>query len=231
MQMSQRFFIAFVVATAVGLAAQAKAPAPEPKPEEKSKTDPAGAPLEAKLVVKKDTYTLDLGGKTPEQYRDAVKASPPKVDVDLVLELKNTSDKEIKIWIVGDLRDEKSQAGGDYVTLDLVLQGPGALNVPGHEIVKTPATPPPTVHTLAAGKTWSLPLTSLCHGTHGVALRRANRSCWTESGEYTLTATFKTAVSPKPDGAKETKWANFEGGYVTVTTPAVKLKVVEKGKD
>jgi hypothetical protein len=231
MHMSHRIFVAFVVATAVGLAAQAKAPAPEPNAEEKSKTDPAGAPLEAKIVVKKDTYTLDLGGKTPEQYRDAVKASPPKVDVDLVLELKNTSDKEIKIWIVGDLRDEKSQPGGDYVTLDLSLQRPGALNVAGPEIVTTPATPPPTVQAIAPGKTWSLPLTSLCHGTHGVALKRANRSCWTQAGEYTLTATFKTAVSPKPEGAKETKWANFEGGFVSVTTPAVKLKVVERGKE
>ncbi|HEV3004294.1 MAG TPA: hypothetical protein VGX78_07520, partial [Pirellulales bacterium] len=144
---------------------------------------------------------------------------------------KNTSDKEIKIWIVGDLRDEKSQAGGDYVTLDLVLQGPGAVNVPGAEIATTPATPPPTVQAIAPGKTWSLPLTSLCHGTHGVALHRNSRSCWTQAGELTLTATFKTAVSPKPDGAKETKWAHFEGGFVAVTTAPVELKVVEEGKE
>jgi hypothetical protein len=229
--MYHRIFAALVVATAVAFAAHAKAPAPLQEPEEKSKTDPPGAPLAAKLVVKKEAYALDLGGKTPEQYRDDAKKTPPKVDVDLVLELKNTSDKEIKIWIVGDLRTEKSQAGGDYVTLELVLQGPGALNVPGVEIAKTPATPPPTVQAIAPGKTWSLPVTSLCYGTHGVALHRTNRSCWTEPGDYTLTATFKTAVSPKPEGAKETTWAHFEGGLVTVTTPPVKLKVVEKGKE
>ena len=223
--MRNRILAAFVAA-AVALTAGAAAPVP--KPEEKPKADPPGAPLEAKLVVKKDTYTLDRGGKTPEQYRDEAKKAPPKVDVDLVLELKNTSDKEIKIWIVGDLRDEKHQKGGDYVTLKLDLQGPGALNVLVQEVVKAPATPPPTVHAIAPGKTWSLPITSLCHGTHGVAFMSLNRSCWTQAGEYTLTATFKTAVSPKPDGAKETKWAHFEGGLVTVTTAPVKLKVVEK---
>src|SRR5206468_658033 len=37
------------------------------------KTDPPGAPLELKLVAKKDTYTLDLGGKTPEEVRKVVK--------------------------------------------------------------------------------------------------------------------------------------------------------------
>ena len=223
--------LSLVTVAAVTVAVSTAAQAPEPKRGDKPKTDPPGAPLEAKLVVKKQTYTLDLGGKTPAQYRDAAKASPPKVDVDVVLELKNTSDKEIKIWVVGDLRDEKPQNGGDYVTLKLDLQGRGALNVPGIERETTPPTPPPTVQAIAPGKTWSLPITSLCHGTHGVAVMSANRSCWTQAGEYTLTATFKTAVSPKPDGAKETKWAHFEGGLVTVTTAPVKLKVVEKGKE
>ncbi len=220
----------FLIA-ALAVAVSTAAPVPEPKRADKSKTDPPGAPLEARLVVKKDMYTLDLGGKTPEQYRDAVKASPPRVDVDLVLEVKNTSDKEIKIWIVGDLRDEKPQNGGDYVTLKLDLQGPGALTLPGLQRFTTPATPPPTVHAIAPGKTWSLPITSLCHGTHGIATMSAQRSCWTQAGEYTLTATFKTAVSPKPNGAMETRWTNFEGGIVTVTTPPVKLKVVDKGKE
>jgi hypothetical protein len=223
--------LSLVTVAAVTFAVSTAAPRPEPTGGDKPKIDPPGAPLEAKLVAKKDKYTLDLGGKTPEQYRDAVKASPPMVEVDLVLELKNTSDKDIQIWIVGDLRDEKPQHGGDYVTLKLDLQGPGALNVSVLERETTPPTPPPTVQAIAPGKTWSLPITSLCHGTHGVAVMSANRGCWTQAGEYTLTATFKTAVSPKPDGAKETKWAHFEGGFVTVTTPSVKLKVVEKGKE
>jgi hypothetical protein len=223
--------LAAVVAAFVTLTAHAFAPAPESKPEVKPKTEPPGVPLEAKLILKKDTYTLDFGGQTAEAYRDAAKKSLPRVAVDLALELKNTSDKEIKIWIVGDLCDEKHQKGGDYVTLKLDLQGPGAVNAAVREADKAPATPPPTVLAIAPGKTWSLPLTSLCHGTHGVAHFSGHRSCWTQAGDYTLTATFQTAVSPKPEGAKETKWAHFEGGLVSVTTAPVKLKVVEKGKE
>ena len=151
--------------------------------------------------------------------------------MDLALELKNTSDKEIKIWIVGDLRDEKRQNGGDYVTLKLDLNGPGAVNTLVRDSRTTPRTPPPTVHAIAPGKTWTLPVTSLCHGTHGVRHMSEHRSYWTQAGDYTLTATFQTAVSPKPAGAQETKWAHFEGGFVTVTTGPVKLKVVEKGKE
>jgi hypothetical protein len=138
--------LSLVTVAAVTVAVSTAEPVTEPKRGDKPKTDPPDTPLEARLVVKKETYTLDRGGKTPKQYRDAVKTRPPKVDVDLVLELKNTSDKEIKIWIVGDLRDEKHQNGGDYVTLKLDLQGPGALNVPGIAMETTPPTPPPTVH-------------------------------------------------------------------------------------
>jgi hypothetical protein len=229
--MYHRIFVALVVAAAAGCAAQVKGPVAQQEPEEKARTDPPGAPLEAKLLVKKETYTLDLEGKTPAEYRDAVKNRPPRVDVDLMLELKNTSAKEIKIWIVGDLRDEKRQEGGDYVTLKLELEGPGAVNALVHQEETRPRTPPPTVHALAPSKTWTLPITSLSHGTHGIAHLAVHRSYWTQAGDYTLTATFKTAVSPKPDGAKETKWAHFEGGFVTVTTAPVKLKIIEKGKE
>jgi hypothetical protein len=229
--MCHRIFVALVVAAAAGCGAQVKGPVAQQEPEANAKTDPPGAPLEARLVLKKETYTLDLGSKTPAEYRDAVKNHPPRVDVDLLLELKNTSAREIKIWIVGDLRDETRQNGGDYVTLKLDLQGPGAVNALVREVKTKPLTPPPTVHAVAPGKTWTLPITSLCHGTHGIAHRSEHRSYWTRAGDYTLTATFKTAVSPKPDGAKETRWAHFEGGFVTVTTAPVKLKVVEKGKE
>jgi hypothetical protein len=228
--MYHRFLPAIVVAT-VTLAAGAKAPAPQPKADEKSKTDPAGAPLEAKLVAKNETYTLDLGGKTPEEYRDAVKATPPVVEVDLVLEVKNTSDKEITIWIADDYRKEDRQEGGDYVKLLLELKGPGAVSARTALRETTPKTPPPRTRALAPGKTFSLPITTLNYGSHGVAHYEAYRACWTDAGEYTLTATFQTAVSPAPKGSKETKWAHFEGGFVTVTSAPITLKVVEKGKE
>jgi hypothetical protein len=217
------------IAAAV-IALTAGAAAPVPKPEEKPKADPPGTPLEAKLIVKKDTYTLDRSGKKPEEYRGEAKKMPPVMEVDLALELKNTSDKEITIWIADDYRKEERRAGGDYVTLQLDLKGPGAVSALVRQLETKPLTPPPRTLALAPGKSYSLPITTLNYGTHGIAHYEGYRTCWTEAGEYTLAATFKTAVSPKPEGAKETKWAHFEGGFVTVTTAPVKLTVVEKGK-
>jgi hypothetical protein len=229
--MDHRIFVALVVATALALPGPAKAPVPPQAPVEKAKTDPPGAPLEGKLVVKQETYTLDLGGKTPEQYRDAAKKSPPLVEVDLALELKNTSDKEITLWVADDYGKEERQDGGDYVKLQLDLEGPGAVSALVQQRFTRPKTPPPRTRSLAPGKTWALPITTLNYGTHGVATYEAYRACWTGPGEYALTATFKTAVAPTPAGAKETKWAHFEGGFVTVTTAPVKLKVVTGGKN
>jgi hypothetical protein len=229
--MRRRIFVTLVVVAAAALAAHAKAPAPQEKPQEKSRTDPPGTPLEAKLVVKKATYTLDRRGQTAKQYADAAKQSPPLVEVDLALELKNTSDKGITIWIADDYGKEERQKGGDYVNLRLDLQGPGAVSALVQQRFTRPWTPPPRTLAIAPGKTWALPITALNYGTHGVAAYQAYRTCWTEPGGYTLTATFKTAVSPAPQGSKETKWAHFEGGLVTVTAAPVKLKVVEKGKE
>jgi hypothetical protein len=41
---------------------------------------------------------LYLGGKTPEQYREAVNTMPPVVAVDIVLDLRNSSAREITIY-------------------------------------------------------------------------------------------------------------------------------------
>jgi hypothetical protein len=52
-------------------------------------------------------------------------------------------------------------------------------------------------------------------------------SYWTEPGDYTLVATYKTAVSPVPEGAKD----NGKGfGPVTIISAPVKLKVVDPRK-
>jgi hypothetical protein len=222
-----------LVAAAVALAVPACTPeqAPQPKPEARPMADPPGAPLEATLVPKKATYTLDLGGKTPEQYRDAAKAKPPVVDVKLALELKNTGDREITIWVADDYGKEERQNGGDYVTLRLDLQGPGAVSALVQQQHTRPLTPPPRTRALAPGQGYTLPITTLNYGTHGVATFQAYRACWTRPGDYTLTATFQTAVSPAPPGSKEAKWAHFEGGLVTLTSAPVKLQVVEKGQE
>src|SRR5205823_6804589 len=52
-------------------------PPGEGGPEQRGKSDPPGAPLEARLVAKTDTYTLDLGGKTPEAFRKQIEDAKP----------------------------------------------------------------------------------------------------------------------------------------------------------
>jgi hypothetical protein len=59
--------------------------------------------------------------------------------------------------------------------------------------------------------------------------REGSASYWTEPGEYKLIATYQTAVSPAPKGAKESHW-DKGFGLVTVTSSTLKLKVVEPEK-
>jgi hypothetical protein len=76
----------------------------------------------------------------------------------------------------------------------------------------------PKVMTLASGKTFSIPIKSLQYGFRGVA----KSSYWTEPGEYTITAGYKTAISPAPKGSKE---AEKGFGNAVVTSDPVKVKV------
>jgi RNA polymerase sigma factor (sigma-70 family) len=198
---------------------EAAAPAPstadEPKPEEKGRTEPPGVPLEARLIAKESTYVLDLGGKTPEEFKKAVEEGqdtgqqPQPPVVDLVLEITNKSDKDVKIWFKGDA-----------VTYDLALKGPGAVSARSGVVFDTILHGPEAM-TLEAGKAHSIKLAYLEYGFRGAG----SRAYWTQSGDYTLTATYKTAVSPVPAGAKD----NGNGfGLVTVVSAPVELKVVKK---
>src|SRR5262245_39912484 len=74
----------------------------------KGKTEPKEAPLEAILTANKTTYKVDLGGKTAEEVSKQIKDAdqpdqfPAAPEVDLTLELKNTGEKEIQVWVGGD---------------------------------------------------------------------------------------------------------------------------------
>jgi hypothetical protein len=72
--------------------------------------------------------------------------------------------------------------------------------------------------TLAPGKTYSMPIKSLQHGFRGVS----KSTYWTEPGEYTITASFKTAISPAPKGSKE---AEKGFGNALLVSEPVKVKV------
>jgi len=185
---------------------------------DKGKTEPAGAPLDARLVAKQDTYTLDRGGKSAEGYakqvRDAAKRGNPLPTprVELTLELRNTGDKEIKILVGGD---------GSEVMLD--LQGPGAVSVRPNTFTTLEYRASDIV-AIAPGKTHVLTLSNLSFGNRGTS----DLAYWTKPGDYTLTATYHTAVSPMPKGAQKAPSFLPDFGHVAATSAPIKLKVIEK---
>jgi hypothetical protein len=179
----------------------------DPKPNE--------LPVKATLVAKTTTYKLDLAGMSAEEYKKTLqegeksgKAPAPPV-VELTLELKNTSDKDVQVWI-----------SGDPVVLNLDLKGTGAVSLKPRVAFTTIFIGPEPV-TIAAGKTHEIPITSLKYG-----FRNAEKMAyWTEPGEHTLTASLKTAISPVPAGVKETK-GDF--GFVQLMAEPIKIKVEAK---
>ena len=166
-------------------------------------------PVTTKLVAKKTTYTLDLGGKTGAEYRELLKEKggrlPAPPAVELVLEITNASDKDIKIW-----------DRGDPVQLALKLTGAGAVNATPPLAFTTDFRGPSSV-TLGPGKTLSIPVTKLQYGFRGLA----QMSYWTEPGEYKLSASYTTAIQPPPKGSK----LRDGFGMVNIVSEAITLKV------
>jgi hypothetical protein len=195
------------LATAVlacGLAAAARA------------DEPKDLPIEATLKAAQDKYTLDLGGKTADEFKKALEAAatsgkyPDAPTVNLLLELKNTSDKEVKVKV-----------GGTTTVLELELKGPGAVTVPLKNRVTTKIVVLPKEVTLAPGKSVTVPVERLAFGFKG----DASRAYWTEPGKYTLTASYKTFIGPAPKGVKD----NGDGfGTVTLTSSAATVTVEAK---
>jgi hypothetical protein len=194
----------------------------EPKGE--GKAELPGAPLELKLVANKDTYMLDLGGKTPEEFRKYVEdnragvggfqMAPAKAPaVDLVAELRNVSDEDVDVRI-----------GGIPARFTLGLDGPGAFRISGKygELGPRPEQIAKENVRLKAGQTHRFPIQSLFIRN---AAAHDELSFWTKPGDYTLRITFETAVAPSPKGAA-TEGGGF--GRVTLNSEPIKLKVMEK---
>jgi hypothetical protein len=171
-------------------------------------------PVKAQLIAKKKTYTLDLGGKTGDEFRKALKEAaktgrvPPPPAVDLELELTNTSTADVKLW-----------TGGDPVQLNLALTGPGAETI-APLLAFTTDFRGPTATTLAPGKSVTIPIKSLKHGFRG----GSQMSYWSEPGEYKVTATFKSGISPAPKGTK----VNDGFGLVEIVSQTLTLTVEAK---
>jgi uncharacterized protein (TIGR03067 family) len=188
----------------------------------RGKVEPAGTPLAAVLKANKATYKLDLGGRSAERFRKVATArdrfdagGPSSPTVDLVLEVRNTSAKEVQLFTLPDLAEVK-----------LSLKGPDALTVHMQGPFQLDRRLPKPI-TLAPGKAFTRPIRSLNHGHRDIEFR----SYWLAPGDYTLTASFHTAMVPPPAGAVlydgrlgEPQLKGF--GVVTVTTAPLTLKVV-----
>src|SRR5262249_40972519 len=142
-------------------------------------------------MANKDTYKLDLGGRSAEEVRKVAKAKnmfdlggPPAPAVDLVLEVRNTSDKDIQFFTLPDL-----------AVVELDLEGPDTLTVQMEGPFQLDRRLPKPI-TLAPGKVFTRPIRSLNHGHRDIKFR----SYWLGPGEYTLTARFVTSVLPAPAG-------------------------------
>lgn len=185
------------------------------KKADKPRSEPAGTPLEL-AITGKLKYPYDTIGFTLEEYKAAIKLVeqgkkklPMPPFVDLKVEIKNTSDKAIKVWV-----------SGDPVVLALNLKGPGAFNFDPPMAFTEEFRLPQSVE-IAAGKSHTITLTSLRTGFRG----QSHYSYWTDAGEYELSASFKTAMMPAPNGAKE----GMDGfGLVTLWAAPVKLTIEKK---
>jgi hypothetical protein len=189
------------------------APALAARADEPKKAD--DGPVTAKLVAKTTTYTLDLGDKKADEFKQTLKDAekggkwPKPPEVSLSLELTNTTNKDVTVWV-----------GGDATRLELDLKGPGAVSIaPNVPMTREFRGPKPV--TIEAGKSTSIEIKSLSYG-----MRNGSKSAyWTEPGDYTLGASFTTGVSPAPKGSAD---AGDGFGKVTLTAEPIKIKVEAK---
>jgi hypothetical protein len=174
-------------------------------PVRKEEVQSPSIPLEAYLSSKKDSYSLNLNGKSPEEFARHAQGwpLPPSPKVEMNLTLRNTSTKTLTL--------------NPEILSDLYLTGDGAINHPmfTYQTEGRPVDQPKKV-TLAPGKTYELPIQSLDCG-------HARQSFWLLPGEYTLHATCSVWVTPPPDGVDK---SSDGSGYVDLKAPPLRVKVV-----
>jgi hypothetical protein len=115
---------------------------------------------------------------TPQQYREQLADAPttgrwpPPPEVDLALVLRNTTDRDLRVWVAGPQAE-----------LRLDLRGPGAVSVP---LKETGEAKPQNVE-LPPGESHVIRISRLTDGHRAWY--------WTEPGDYTVTAEFTTRAS------------------------------------
>lgn len=159
--------------------------------------------------------TLDLGGQTPDEARDQLRAKarkgqlPPAQRVDLSFVLRNTGNRPIQVW-----------TGGEATGMLLQLRGPGWIDVTAPVSPTERGRATKTVR-LEPGESCVVPIIELAYRDRGVV----HHLYWTEPGEYTLTVQFRTGVRPPPPGAPPLK----EGfGLVTLSSAPITIRVEAK---
>jgi hypothetical protein len=182
-----------------------------------SPSDPAVVPLEARLIVNKKSYALDLGGLTPEEFSNEILYGyPPTPLVDLTLEIRNTSKTPVTI--------RRDGGGFDLDEPEFCLVGKSAMNISELDPVSSVGVdrkPRPIL--LAPGGRFSCRIVTLCRTDPPWIRRGSQRSYWLKPGEYTLSALCHGQISPKPEGASD---AGEGYGYVSLHCAPVKLTVL-----
>ncbi|MCB9921854.1 MAG: hypothetical protein H6822_06715 [Planctomycetaceae bacterium] len=177
------------------------------------------APVEARLVAKRSKYVLpkdqhgEVFRKQIEEETDADKL-PASQKIDLVLELKNISKRDVMIW-----------RGGVMTTPELEVGGPGVISPESLMTFFGGGSGTGVQPTIAPGKTHRIRIKSLNPGYDTPS------RYWCEPGEYTIKASYVVYTGlpsfPFPD-KKQPQGAPQR--FVITTTP-IKVQIVVEGDE
>ncbi len=174
-------------------------------PEFKLERAPAALKMDSRQVPAKPlAYSLDLGGKTAAEFRRQLSESrdigrlPPPPLVNLRLELRNRSDRPVRLFI-----------GAEQSELLLNLSGPGVATAVTKDGFGAAFLIPKTI-VLGPGQSYALPIGRLIYGSR----QRMRCAYWTQPGEYTLAIRYKAALSPPPRGAPRARVDGHEEGEI-----------------
>lgn len=160
-------------------------------------------PVALRLMPRRLTYKLDLGGQSAQAFRDMIKRLedestrrgwkqdyPPTPAVDFDLEIVNLADQEIQVLL-----------GGSAHPIGIEMEGPGVL--PFAPVIPVPAMMcPPATIPLAPGSKYSMAMRQLA-GAHLPSINFGSSFLyWIEPGAYVLKAFWHAGISPAPAGSQ-----------------------------
>lgn len=134
----------------------------------------------ARLVARKSTYKLDLQGKTAQEYKKAASrgnAAEIPIEVDLVI--TNRTRETIRVRTTGTSPILTLSLKGEGVEESALMRDKAAGKVAIAYAVLKP------------GQKVTIPVNALASVT---GVRTTKKHYWTEPGDYTLEATYRTRV-------------------------------------